>query len=181
MHARCRDPCVSHAFDAGSALDSAEGTGWNAARRSCSFFIILYLTGRYGWKAALASALDGAAAPMFFELPFDLILMGRTYPAVPPNPVLYRALIILPLFLVELSTISLLAFLPSMRITRHALYALAGMFAVFAVWAAFGFGLPTEPLSRTLNIVSKMLCFVAAMLFVWRDAERSIPRPQSVA
>jgi hypothetical protein len=42
-----------------------------------AFLIILYLTTRYGWKVALASALVGtAAAPMFFELPFDLILMG---------------------------------------------------------------------------------------------------------
>jgi hypothetical protein len=148
-----------------------------------AFLIILYLTRRYGWRVALASALIGtAAAPMFFELPFDLILMGRTYPAIPPNPVLYRALLVLPLFLVEISTISLLTLLPSMRITRHALYALAGMFAVFAVWAAFGFGVPTDPLPRTLNIVSKMLCFVVAiMLFVWRDAERPMSRPQSAA
>ena len=50
--------------------------------------------------------------------------------------------------------------------------AFARMFAVFAVWAAFGFGLPTEPLPKTLNVISKMLCFVAAiMLFVWRDAD----------
>jgi hypothetical protein len=88
---------------------------------------------------------------------------------------LYRALFVLPLFIVELSTISLLTLLPSMRITRHALYVLAGMFAVFAVWAAFGFGFPTELLPKTLNVISKMLCFVAAiMLFLWRDAEKPI-------
>jgi hypothetical protein len=134
-----------------------------------TFFIILYLTRGYGGRIALASALIGtAAAPMFFELPFDLIVMGRTYPPVPPNPALYRALFFLPLFIVELSTISLLSLLPSMRITRPACYALAGMFAVFAAWALVGFGIPAEPLPRTLNIISKMLCFVAAiMLFVW--------------
>jgi hypothetical protein len=143
-----------------------------------TFLIILYLTRGYGWKGAFASALVGtAAAPMFFELPFDLIVMGRTYPVIPPHPVLYRALFFLPLFILELSTISLLTLLPSMRITRQALYALAGMFAVFAVWGAFGFGFPTELLPKTLNVISKMLCFVAAiMLFVWRDAEKPMSR-----
>jgi len=133
-----------------------------------TFFVILYLTRGYGWKVAFGSAFVGtAAAPMFFELPFDLIVMGRTYPAVPPNPALYRALFFLPLFIVELSTISLLTLLPSVRITRQASFALAAMFAVFAVWAVFGFGPPAAPLPKTLNIISKMLCFVTAiMLFV---------------
>ena len=50
------------------------------------------------------------------------------------------------------------------------------MLAVFAVWAAFGFGFPTELLPKTLNVMSKMLCFVAAiMLFAWRDAEKPMP------
>ena len=135
-----------------------------------TFFVILYLTRGYGWKVALWSAFVGtAAAPMIFELPFDLIIMGRTL-AIPPNPTLYRALFFFPLFIVELSTLSLLTLLPSMRITGHACYALAGMFAVFAVWAVFGFGPPTEPLPKTLNVISKMLCFVSAiMLFIWRE------------
>jgi hypothetical protein len=39
--------------------------------------VILYLTRRWGWKVALASAVIGtAAAPMIFELPFDLIVIG---------------------------------------------------------------------------------------------------------
>jgi hypothetical protein len=138
-----------------------------------TFFIILYLTRGYGWKVALGSAFVGtAAAPMFFELPFDLIVMSRTFP-IPPNPALYRALFFLPLFMLELSTISLLTLLPSVRITRHVLFALGGMFAVFGVWAVFGFGPPTAPLPWTLNIISKMLCFLTAiMLFV---------RPRSAA
>jgi hypothetical protein len=135
-----------------------------------TFFVILYLTRGYGWKIALGSAVVGtAAAPMIFELPFDLIIMGRTV-AIPPNPTLYRALFFFPLFIVELSTLSLLTMLPSMRITRHSCYALAGMFAVFALWATFGFGPPTAPLPRTLNVISKVLCFVTAiMLFVGRE------------
>jgi hypothetical protein len=136
-----------------------------------TFFVILYLTRRFGWAAALASAVVGAAAgPMLFEAPFDLIVMTRTNPVIPPNPALYRALFFLPLFLVEVSTVSLLALLPSFRITRGSLFALAAMFAVFAVWAAFGFAYPNRLLPLALNIVSKLLCFVAAALFfVWRD------------
>jgi hypothetical protein len=135
-----------------------------------TFFVILYLTRRWGWKVALASAVIGtAAAPMIFELPFDLIVMTRTNPPIPAHPMLYRQLFFLPLFLVELSTISLLTLLPSMRVTASASYAVAAMFAVFAVWAAFGFAFPAELLPLALNVISKILCFVAAiMLFVRR-------------
>jgi hypothetical protein len=141
-----------------------------------TFFVILYLTRRWGWKVALAGAIIGtAAAPMIFEFPFDLIVMTRTNPPIPIHPMLYRQLFFLPLFLVEFSTVSLLTLLPSMRVTANASYAVAGMFAVFAVWAAFGFAFPAEPLPLALNVISKILCFVAAiMLFVWRaDGEVS--------
>ena len=135
-----------------------------------TFFVILYVTRRWGWKVALASAVIGtAAAPMLFELPFDLIVMARTNPALPSHPMLYRQLFFLPLFLVELSTISMLTLLPSMRVTAYSCYAMAVMFVVFAVWAAFGFAFPAEPLPLALNVLAKILCFVAAiMLFVWR-------------
>ena len=135
-----------------------------------TFFVILYLTRRWGWKIALASAVIGtAAAPMMFEFPFDLIVMARTNPTMPTRPMLYRELFFLPLFLVEFSTLSLLTLLPSMRVTARAAYAVAAMFVVFAVWAAFGFAFPAEPLPLALNVFSKILCFVAAiMLFVWR-------------
>ena len=137
-----------------------------------TFFVILYLTRRWGWRVALASAVIGtAAAPMIFELPFDLIVMARTNPPLPTHPMLYRQLFFLPLFLVELSTISLLTLLPSVRMTAYACYAVAGMFVVFAVWAAFGFAFPAEPLPLALNVISKILCFVAAiMLFVWKGS-----------
>jgi hypothetical protein len=142
-----------------------------------TFCVILYLTRRWGWKVALVSAVIGtAAAPMIFEFPFDLIVMARTNPPIPMHPMLYRQLFFLPLFLVELSTVSLLTLLPSMRVTAYSSYAVAGMFVVFAVWAAFGFAFPTEPLPLALNVISKILCFVAAiMLFVWK-AEGEVPR-----
>ena len=136
-----------------------------------TFFVILYLTRRWSWKVALASAVIGtAAAFMIFEFPFDLIIMARTNPPIPTHPMLYRQLYFLPLFLAQFSTMSLLTLLPSMRVTAYASYAVAGMFVVFAVWAALRFAFPTEPLLLALNIISKILCFVAAiMLFVWRE------------
>jgi hypothetical protein len=135
-----------------------------------TFFVILYLTRRWGWRIALASAVIGtAAAPMIFEFPFDLIVMARTNPPIPIHPMLYRQLFFLPLFLAEFSTVSLLTLLPSMRVTASACYAVAGMFVVFAVWAVFGFAFPADPLPLVLNVISKILCFVAAiMLFAWR-------------
>ena len=140
-----------------------------------TFFVILYLTRRWGWKVALASAVIGtAAAPMIFELPFDLIVMARTNPPIPTHAMLYRQLFFLPLFLVEFSTLSLLTLLPSMRVTAYACYAVAGMFAVFAIWAAFGFAFPSQPLPLALNVTAKILCFVAAiMLFAWRAADKA--------
>jgi len=96
--------------------------------------------------------------------------MARINPTIPVHPMLYLQLYFLPLFLAQFSTMSLLTLLPSMRITARASYAVAGMFVVFAVWAVAGFSFPTEPLPLALNIVSKILCFVAAiMLFVWRE------------
>ena len=135
-----------------------------------TFFAILYLTRRWGWRVALASAVIGtAAAPMIFEFPFDLIVMLRTNPPIPSHPMLYRQLLFLSLFLWEFSSLSLLTMLPSMRVTAHAAYAVAGMLGVFVVWAVFGFAFPAEPVPLALNIISKILCFVAAiMLFVWR-------------
>jgi hypothetical protein len=141
-----------------------------------TFVVILYLTRRWGWKVALASAVIGTAvAPMIFEFPFDLIVMARTNPPIPAHPMLYRLLFFLPLFLVEFSTVLLLTLLPSMRVTAYAAYAVAGMFLVFAVWAAFGFSFPAEPVPFALNVISKILCFVAAiMLFVWRRGRESV-------
>jgi hypothetical protein len=141
-----------------------------------TFLVILCLTRRWGWKVALHSAVIGtAAAWTIFEFPFDLIVMTRTNPPIPGHPTLYRLLFFPPLFLIEFSTVSLLTLLPSMRVTANAAYAVAGMFAVFAVWAVFGFAFPAEPLPLALNVISKILCFVAAiMLFVWRaDGEVS--------
>jgi len=129
-----------------------------------TFFTILYMTKTHGWKVALGSAFVGAAAaPMIFELPFDLIVMARTVPSIPPAPTLYRELFFFPLFIAEISTIALLTLLPSMRISSYTLYSLAAMFFVFAVWAVLGFHYPTDPIPYALNAVSKVVSFVSVI------------------
>jgi hypothetical protein len=137
---------------------------------AATFFTILYLTRRYGWKGALGSAFVGAAAaPMIFEFPFDLIVISRTIPSIPPSPTLYRLLFFLPLFLVEISTLALLTLLPSVTISRYTLYSLAVMFFIFAVWALFGFHYPNAPISYALNATSKIVSFVSVITLFLND------------
>lgn len=129
-----------------------------------TFMLITILTWERGGgrNALLSAAVAAMAAPMIFELPFDLIVMNRTYPAIPPSPLLYRGLFFLPLFIVELSTMSLLTLSPLMRIKKSVLLSLAGMFLVFAIWALFGFSYPSSPIPIAMNVLSKILCFVTA-------------------
>jgi hypothetical protein len=143
-----------------------------------TFIIIAIHTRKYGLATALGSGFVAAAgAPMLFELPFDLIVIARVFPPIPPSPWVYRLLFFCPLFMLELSTLALLAMSPAMRITRGACYALAGMFAVWVVWAAaFGFAYPVTPGPLTVNVISKILCFVAAIaLFFWRPEKEGMP------
>jgi hypothetical protein len=120
-----------------------------------------------GRRAALGSALIGAlAAPMIFELPFDLIVMARTYPPIPPHPGLLRALFFLPLFLIEITTVGLLTLSPMVALSKRTFRVLALMFVVFAIWALFGFAYPSSPIPIALNVLSKILAFAAtATLF----------------
>jgi hypothetical protein len=127
------------------------------------FFIIISRPSP-GFGTRLASAAIGAmAAPMIFELPFDLIVMARTYPPIPPDPALYRALFFVPLFLIEITTLLLLRLSPMVRLTRATFFSFALMLGVFAVWALAGFGYPSAPLPTTLNIVSKILAFITVL------------------
>lgn len=145
------------------------------------FGIVLIVgpTARPGVRLA-GAAIAAMAAPMIFELPFDLIVMARTYPAVAPDPALYRAWFFAPLFLVELTTMSLLALSPMVRVSRASLYFLALMFVVFAIWGLFGFGYPSAPLPIAFNLVSKLLAFATALsLFVprWFARHRAVRQP----
>lgn len=127
-----------------------------------AFFVIAYLARRSGFWVAVGSAIVGTiAAPMIFELPFDLIVMGRTHPPAPGT--LLILLFFLPLILVEILSLVMLTFSPVMKLSRATLFLLAGMFVIFAVWAMFGFTYPATPLPIALNMISKVLAFAAAV------------------
>ena len=132
-----------------------------------TFVIIAYLTRASGVRVALASAFVGtAAAPMIFELPFDLIVFGRAN-----APFSIALVFFTPLFLVEVSTLSLLQLSPATTLTKRFYYSLGGVFAVFGVWAVFGFAYPSDPISFTLNGISKVLSFVAAITLFYHAAD----------
>jgi hypothetical protein len=123
----------------------------------------------------VGSAIIGAlAAPMIFELPFDLIVMTRTYPPITPDPALYRALFFVPLFAIEITTLALLTWSPMVRLRRASFISFALMLAVFAVWALSGFGYPSAPLPITLNVVSKVLAFVTALTLFLPQRDRAL-------
>jgi hypothetical protein len=127
-----------------------------------TFIVILVISRHHGWKIALGSAVIGAlAAPWIFELPFDLIIVGKVYTPLPALS--FRGLYFLPLFLIEISTYSLLTFSPLVKLSRATLYSLSAMFLVFAIWAAFGFAFPSAPIPIALNAISKVICFVIAI------------------
>ncbi len=127
-----------------------------------AFFVIVKLAERGGFGVAVGSAIVGTiAAPMIFELPFDLIVMWRTYPPTPA--IAFTLLYFLPLFLVEVSSLAMLTFSPFVRLSRATLLLLASMFLIFAVWALFGFAYPATPIPFTLNVISKILAFATAI------------------
>ncbi len=145
------------------------------------FGIIMTRTG-WRYQTRLGSAVVGAmAAPMIFELPFDFIVMARTYPALPPDPALYRAVFFTPLFLIELTTLWLLTLSPMVRVRKSTFFCFALMIGVFGIWALSGFGYPQSALPITLNMVSKVLAFITALtLFLpdrLRDWRKDGPAP----
>jgi hypothetical protein len=107
--------------------------------------------------------------------------MARTYPPIPPDPAMYRALFFVPLFLIEITTLLLLRLSPMVRLTRATFFSFALMLGVFAVWALPGFGYPSAPLPTALNIASKILAFITALtLFLpQRPAPEQAPQPDS--
>ena len=139
------------------------------------FVTILIVARSHGWPVRLASAAIGAmAAPMVFEFPFDLIVMARTYPPIPPDPALYRVLFFAPLFLVEFATLSFLAVAPMVRLTRATVFSFALMLAVFAAWALSGFAFPATPGPFAFNVLSKILAFITALtLFLPQRSQAS--------
>lgn len=125
-----------------------------------TFVTITYLSRASGLKTALGSAFVGtAAAPMFFEFPFLLIMVDRG-----PASVSVMLIFFLPLILVSISTISLLLLSPRAILSNYAFFSLGGMFIVFALWACFGFSYPSDPTSFILNGISKILSFTTAIM-----------------
>jgi hypothetical protein len=133
------------------------------------------------FRTRLASGLICAVVgPMIFELPFDLMVMARTYPPIPPHPALYRVLFFAPLFLVEITTLLLLLLSPMVRLTRATFFSFALMLGVFGVWVLLdGLSFPSSALPYTMNVVSKILAFVTALtLFLpYRPAPEQAPGP----
>ncbi len=145
-----------------------------------SFLVILAVTRGHDWPARVAAAAAGAiAAPMIFEVPFDLIVMTRLSPPLPPGG---GALLFVPLFAVEITTLSLLPLSGLARISRAGVFAFAAVLAVFALWALSGFGYPSAPLPYTLNVISKIAAFVAALtLFLPPRARAQASSPSSAS
>ncbi len=139
-----------------------------------ALFIIILTRGGWRVRSRLGGAAVGAmAAPMIFELPFDLIVMARTYPALSPNPVFYRAVFFTPLFLVELTTLWLLTVSPMVRVRKSTFFCFALMIGVFGIWALSGFGYPQSALPFTMNVVSKILAFITALTLFLPDRLRN--------
>jgi hypothetical protein len=144
-----------------------------------TFFIVV--NGRAdGWTALTSAVIAAMAGPMVFELPFDLIVMARTYPPIPPRPGLVPALFFAPLLLIEITTLSLLTLSPMVRLSRATFFSSALMLAVFAVWALAGFVYPSAPARFALNVVSKLLAFVTVLtLFLPQRAQTPPQAPRN--
>jgi hypothetical protein len=126
------------------------------------FFAIAGAQRAGGWRVALGSAMEGAvAAPMIFELPFDLIIMPRSHPLV--DPALYRPLLFGTLILVGITTVALVSMSPTAQVRRATLWCFAGMLALFALWGLLGFSYPSALGPTALNTLSKILAFVTAV------------------
>lgn len=145
-----------------------------------AFFTIIVLAQRHGARIALGAAIVGTiAAPMIFELPFDLIIMWHTYPPQPALP--FTFLFFGPLFLVELLSLTLLTFSSVTRLSRVTLFCLAAMFLIFTIWAFFGFAYPYDPLPTALNMISKVIAFATAVsLFLPEKAQGAVAEAASV-
>jgi hypothetical protein len=143
-----------------------------------TFIVIAFISRHEGLKVALGSALIGTmVAPMIFELPFDVIVMFKTYTPLPAMQ--YTFLYFLPLFLWEMSTYSLLTLTSIAHVSKTTVYFLASMFFVFAIWALFGFSYPSSPLPFALNVVSKILSFVTAITLFFPQKGISITENSS--
>jgi hypothetical protein len=140
-----------------------------------TFVVIIALGRAYDWPARLGGAAIGAlAAPMIFEFPFDFIVLTRISPISTAHLVLF----FVPLFLIEIITLTLLAASPLVRLRRSTFFCFASILVVFAIWALYGFGYPNTSLFYSLNVVSKLLAFATALtLFLPQRASAAAAPP----
>jgi uncharacterized protein YceK len=126
------------------------------------FIYVAYISRHDGILTALGRAfVCGAAGPMVFEFPFDMIVIPQI-----KAPAAYLIAYFGVLDVTVLMTLSLLLLSKRVSMTRYSLYALGAMFIVWVVWAWFGFSYPSNPISFTLNAISKVLGFISvAALF----------------
>lgn len=144
-------------------------------------FVVLVIMRRGSDRERLAGAAMAAlAAPLIFELPFDLLVMARTTPPVLPHPGLWRLLFFAPLFAVELCTIALLLAVPGVRVTRWTLVALAALFLTFTLWSSIGFGFPDHPLTYLANVVAKLCAFAVTWTMLLPNREQAAVTPGHV-
>jgi hypothetical protein len=146
------------------------------------FVAICFLTRSQEPPVRVASGVVGLiAAPMIFEFPFDLIVMTRVYPPVPPDPSLYRVMFFAPLFLTEFLALAMLSLVPTVRLTRLTFFCFALMLLVFAAWALTGFGFPATAGSYAFNVVGKIIAFVTALtLFIPAPKPSTVPEPTAL-
>jgi hypothetical protein len=161
------DLLAVHAFP-GQAAPPSPTFPVTASAMVVTFVLILVIGERQGFQARVdfpGAVIGALAAPFVFEFPFDLIMVTRTFPEIPPDPTLFRVVYFVPLLFVAVSTIALLTLSPMVRgLSKSTLWALAAMFVVFALWAAtFGFAYPGSAGPLAMNVVSKILAFVATL------------------
>lgn len=124
-----------------------------------TFIYVAYITRRDGIMAALRNGFVAfAAGPMIFEFPFDMIVIPQIKAPAAFLIAYFGILDVSVLF-----TLALLMLLKRIYVTKMSIYTLGAMFIVFAVWALFGFAYPANPISFTLNTISKVLGFVTVV------------------
>ena len=85
-----------------------------------TFVLILVIGAQQGFRARAdfpAAVFGALAAPFVFEFPFDLVIVTRTVPEIPPDPIVFRVAYFAPLLFVAVTTIAMLALSPMVRVS----------------------------------------------------------------
>lgn len=137
---------------------------------ACAVVAFIYITciSRHDgiWTALGRAFVCGAAGPMVFEFPFDMIVIPHI-----KAPTTFLVAEFVPLDVAVLLTLSLLLLSKRVSITRYSLYSLGAMIIVFAAWAWFGFSYPANPISYVCNALSKVLGFVTIVFLFQRGSK----------